>query len=99
MYDNTSPYPSSSTISIETSPNQYTFSDQSCSFALSYSNNSYFYWGQPRSGSFATYERQADPAVSWTVSQTPEYLCHSVFSYDPGPIRAVITVNYWGEQW
>lgn len=98
VYDTTAPnygYGTAQTISVTTTPNAYTFYDYTCSGALAYPNESYFYWGSPRSGSSSLYDWQADPTVSWTVSTNPEYLCHGVFtSATTNPVLAVITVSY-----
>jgi hypothetical protein len=102
IYDNTAPNygsGSASSISLDVTPNQYSMYDQTCSFVLAYTQTSYFYWGQARPGHYL-YDWQVNPSATWTVVQTPEYLCFRVFSYATvDPIRAVITINYWGTQW
>lgn len=103
VYDNTAgvyPYGTTSTIAIYSEPNQLTYTDQSCSDPLAGENEARFYWGQARPFFGVQYEWRADPQVLWTVAQTPEFVCHRVISYATSyEILAVITINYWGEQW
>lgn len=79
------------------------FGDHTCVLSLSYGpSTEYFFWGQPYSGSPNNLDWQAENYVSFNASYNPDYACFMVdlsgLPFGTDPPRAVITMNYFGEQ-
>lgn len=99
-WDLTATYPVLQASSLKSNAYTQKYSDLVCAGQLGTDDIEFFYFGQPRPGSSASMESQADPALAWLVQTTPEYVCHKVnHFYTLDDIRAVITINYWGTQW
>ncbi len=77
----------------------YPSSNYQCSLALA-SATEFFSWGQPRPGSSALYEWRAERYLSFYRQESPDFTCFEVRLQQSVFLkpRAVITINYYGQQ-
>lgn len=97
VYDNNAVYPAQGDpISLTIQAFDYSLgSNRDCYTPLGYSSTNWFAYGQTSSG----YRRQAEAWPYYYAGDSPDAACFEVNMWSQTTnARAVITINYWGQQ-